>query len=109
MVPARMEYSVEHGLTDRARVRQVVDKAYESYKDRLADHSPSIKWKDDSHATIGFRVMGKTIEVDVTIDEKKVRMTGDLPFLFRPFQSKIVGVVGREVEKWIAKAQAGEI
>jgi hypothetical protein len=54
-------------------------------------------------------VMGKTIEVDVTIDDRQVRMTGDLPFLFRPFQSKIVGVIGREVEKWIAKAKAGEL
>jgi hypothetical protein len=109
MVRARMEYSVDHGLDDRARARQVVDKAYESYKERLAEYSPSIKWLDDERAKIGFRVMGKAIDVMVSIDDKQVRMTGDLPFLFRPFQKKITGVIGREVEKWIAKAKAGEL
>lgn len=107
--PASMEYSVDHGLNDPARVREVVEKAYDSYKERLADHNPRLRWIDDHHAAIAFTVMGKSIEVDVTIDDKKVRMDADLPFLFRPFQSKIVGVVGREVEKWIAKAKAGEL
>jgi hypothetical protein len=107
--PASMDYSVDHGLNDPARVREVVEKAYDSYKERLADHKPRLRWVDDKRAVIAFSVMGKTIEVDVTIDDRQVRMTGDLPFLFRPFQSKIVGVIGREVEKWIAKAKAGEL
>lgn len=104
-----MDYSVDHGLSDISRVRQVVEKAYDSYKGRLADHNPRMTWVDDQKAKIGFTVMRKDIEVDLSIDSRQVRMTGDLPFLFRPFQSKIVGVIGREVEKWIAKAKAGEL
>jgi hypothetical protein len=104
-----MEYSVEHGLDDRSRVREVVEKAYGSYKDRLADYHPSMTWVDDSKAKIGFRVLGKSIEVFLIVGEKTVEMTGDLPFMFRPFQKKIVSVIGREVEKWIAKAKAGEL
>jgi hypothetical protein len=104
-----MEYSVDHGLPERARVRQVVEKAYDSYKKRLAEHEPSLAWRDDSHGRISFRVLGRKLDVDVVIDDRKVRMTGDLPFLFRPFQKKIVGVLSSEVETWLAKAKAGEI
>ena len=109
MLPKSMEYSVEHGLDDRSRVREVVERAYDSYKERLADYNPSLTWVDDAKAKIGFRVLGKNIETFLTVTEKTVEMIGDLPFMFRPFQKKIVSVVGREVEKWIAKAKAGEL
>ena len=109
MLPESMEYSVEHGLEDRSRVREVVEKAYGSYKDKLADYSPQLTWVDDTKARIGFKVLGKSIEVFLTVTAKTVEMTGDLPFMFRPFQKKIVSVVGREVEKWIDKAKAGEL
>jgi hypothetical protein len=104
-----MEYTVKHRLEDQGRVKTVVEKAYDSYKTRLADHDPKIRWVDDKHAKIAFTVLGKTIEVDLTIDASEIRLFGDLPFLFRPFQGKIVGVLGREMEKWLEKARAGEI
>ena len=63
-----MEYKVKHGLPDRARVRTVVEKAYEAYKERLANHDPTLRWSGDSAAKIGFSVMGKTLETDVAIE-----------------------------------------
>lgn len=86
-----------------------MEKAYGSYKDRLAEYSPKLTWVDDTRAKISFRVLGKNIETFLTVTEKTVEMTGDLPFMFRPFQKKIVNVIGREVEKWIDKAKAGEL
>ncbi len=86
-----------------------MEKAYGSYKERLADYKPNLTWVDDTKAKIGFHVLGKNIEVFLTVTERTVEMNGDLPFLFRPFQKKIVSVVGREVEKWIEKAKAGEL
>jgi hypothetical protein len=104
-----MEYSVEHGLDDQSRVRQVVEKAYDSYKGRLAEYNPSLSWVDDSKAKVAFKVLGKNIEVFLKIGPRKLDLTGDLPFMFRPFQKKIVGVIGREVEAWVVKAQNGEL
>jgi hypothetical protein len=104
-----MKYVAKHGLPDRARARTVVEKAYEVYKVKLADHRPTLTWKTPDDAKLGFSVMGKTIEADITITDSEVRIHGDMPFLFRPFQGKVEKVLGSEIEKWLEKARAGEI
>lgn len=104
-----MKYVAKHGLPDRARARTVVEKAYEVYKVKLADHRPSLTWKTPDDAKLGFSVMGKTIEADISITDTEVRIDGDMPFLFRPFQGKVERVLGGEIEKWLEKARAGEI
>lgn len=104
-----MKYVVKHGLSDLAHVRTVIDKAYESYAARLADYSPSLSWTSERDATISFTVLRKKIEAAFALDEEEIRIEGDIPFLFRPFQSRIEGVIADEVEKWLAKAREGEI
>src|SRR5688572_30037909 len=104
-----MKYVAKHGLADRTRARTVVEKAYDAYKVKLADHNPTLKWRTDCAADLGFSVMGKTLEVGITVDDAEVRVEGDMPWMFRPFQGKIEKVLGSEIEKWIAKAKAGEI
>ena len=101
--------NTRRGLPDRARARTVVEKAYEVYKVKLADHNPTLKWKNDDEATLGFSVMGKTLEAGIRITDDEVRIEGDMPFLFRPFQGKVEKVLGSEIEKWLEKARAGEI
>lgn len=104
-----MDYTVKHGLTDRSKVRQVVEKAYEAYKERLANNDPTLTWDGDNAAKIGFTVMGKSLVTDVKIDDDTLNITGKIPFLFKPFEKKILGIVSGEVEKWLAKARAGEM
>ena len=104
-----MKYVAKHGLTDRSRARTVVEKAYEVYKEKLADHRPTLEWTGEDDAILGFSVMGKTIEAGIRITDAEVRIEGDMPFLFRPFQGKVEKVLGSEIEKWLAKARAGEI
>lgn len=104
-----MKVVAKHGLPDRSRARVIVEKAYEAYKIKLADHDPKLAWKTDCDATLTFSVMGKTLAADITITDSEVRIEGDMPFLFRPFQGKVEKVLGSEIDKWIAKAQAGEI
>jgi hypothetical protein len=104
-----MKYVAKHGLSDRSRVRQVVENAYETYKVKLADHNPSLKWSTDSDAALSFSVLGKILTVDIRITDDEVRIEGDMPFLFRPFQGKVEKVLGDEMEKWIAKAKAEQV
>jgi hypothetical protein len=104
-----MKYVAKHGLSDSTRARTVVEKAYEAYKVKLADHKPSLTWKSDSEAALGFSVMGKTLDVGIHVDDQEVRVEGDMPWMFKPFQGKIEKVLGSEIEKWIARAKAGEI
>lgn len=104
-----MKYSVKHGMSDMDRVRTVIEKAYESYQQRLADYDPSLSWKNDREAVVSFTIMKKKLEALFQIDQEEVRVEGDVPFLFRPFEGKIKQVLGQEVERWIGKAKAGEI
>jgi hypothetical protein len=104
-----MKYVVKHQLPELDRVKTVIDKAYEAYAKRLEDYSPKIKWHNDREATVDFTVMRKKIEANFTITEEEVQINGTIPFLFRPFQGRIEKVLGEEIEKWLAKARAGEI
>jgi len=104
-----MKYVAKHGLSDRSRARTVVERAYEVYKVKLADHRPSLTWTSPDDAKLGFHVLGKTIEAGIRITDDEVRIEGDMPFLFRPFQGKVERVLGSEIEKWLTKARAGEI
>ena len=104
-----MEYKVKHGLSDRAQVRTVVEKAYEAYKQRLANYNPSIKWVSDSAAEIAFSVKGMSMDTKFAIDDSELCITGKIPWLFKPFEKKILDVVGSEVDKWLDKARKGEL
>ncbi len=104
-----MNYVVTHEMSDLDRVKVVIEKAYDAYKMKLADYNPSLRWENDRRAKVEFTVMRKTIDANFAITDTEVRIEGSIPFLFRPFQGKIERVVGREVEKWLAKEKAGEL
>ncbi len=104
-----MKYSVKHGLSDRSKVRGVVEKAFVSYQERLSDHKPKLQWVADNRATISFSVMSQSINANVEFDDDELRIDGKVPFLFKPFERKIEGVLGGEMEKWLVKARAGEV
>ena len=53
--------------------------------------------------------MKKTIDATFFIDQEEVRIEGNIPFLFKPFQGKIEKVLAEEIDRWLAKAKAGEI
>jgi hypothetical protein len=109
MLRASMKYVAQHGMSDIARVRTVIDKAYESYATRLSDFDPQLQWTSERTAIVSFTAMRKKIEANFTLDDQEIRVEGDIPFLFRPFQGRIEKVLGEEIEKWIAKAHAGEV
>lgn len=104
-----MKYRVEHGLADPSRVRTVVEKAYESYEQRLAAYRPQLVWATDRSAAIAFMVMSQAITAALEFDETVLRIDGKVPFMFLPFQKKIETVLGREMDKWLEKARNGEI
>ncbi len=104
-----MKYVAKHGIEDLDRVKTVIERAYDSYKERLSEYNPSLEWKDERNATVSFQVMKKSITTDFEITSNEVRIEGKIPFIFKPLKSKIEKVVGGEVEKWIDKAKNGDI
>ena len=93
-----MDYSVKHDL-GKDKAKQVADAAYDSYKERFAKYSPTADWVAPYSCDISFMKV-----TDTSID-----MELHVPLLLRPFKKMALGVISKEIEKWVAKANAGEI
>ncbi|RMG96202.1 MAG: hypothetical protein D6705_11830 [Deltaproteobacteria bacterium] len=100
-----MQHRITHGLGDLTKARSVVEQAFSTYRERLADYEPNLAWQSDRRAEVTFRVMGKSMRVAMELDEQDVVVEGKLPLVFRPFQGKILGVLEREVKAWAERAR----
>jgi len=103
-----MKYVAKHGMSDLGQVRGVIDNAYASYATRLSDYSPKLEWKTEREAIVSFAVWNKILQANFALNEEEIRITGEVPLLFRAFQGRIEKVLGEEVERWLAKARAAE-
>ncbi len=103
-----MKHTIAHNL-DLATAKKVTDRAFEEYSKRFADYSPSLKWVNDRRAEIGFSAKGVKLNGAMEMAEKAIEVDLDVPFLLRPFKSKAIDVIEREVKVWIQKAQNGQI
>lgn len=103
-----MKHVVPHHL-GQDKARKAADAALASYKERFAKYEPSATWQNERHADIMFRVKGVTLKGGLDINPDNIEMEIEVPLLFRPFKNKALDLIEREVTKWIAKAEAGEI
>jgi Putative polyhydroxyalkanoic acid system protein (PHA_gran_rgn) len=103
-----MKQVIQHDL-DMPTAKRATDRAFEEYERRYPDYEPSLSWTDDRHADVGFNAKGIKLGGTLVIDERKIALELDVPFLFRPFQKKALEVIDREVRVWLAKARAGEL
>lgn len=103
-----MKHVVPHDL-GQDRATQVAKAAFESYKQRFAKYNPQAHWINDRHADIDFNVKGVSLTGTLDVNPTDIQMDLDVPFLFKPFKGKAIGLIEEEIKKWMAKAKAGEI
>lgn len=103
-----MKHQIPHDL-DVTVAKQVAVRAFEAYQKKFADYSPKIQWVGDRDARIEFRVKGLKLEGSIGIQPRAIELELDVPFVFRLFKNKAVGVIEREVRTWIDKAKRGEL
>lgn len=103
-----MKHSVSHDL-GRELARKVARAAFESYRTRFSEFSPTTDWKNDDQASIGFSVKGMSLKGAVSVGDRSIDLEMDVPFLLKPFQGKAVGIIESEIKAWIEKARRGEI
>jgi hypothetical protein len=103
-----MKHQIAHDL-DESTAKQVADRAFESYQKRFSDYQPRMKWVGDKDATIEFSVKGLKLTGTIGIRPRAIELDLDVPFVFRLFKSKAIGVIEREVQNWIGKAKRGEL
>ncbi len=103
-----MDHRVSHDL-DFETAKRVTEKAFESYSKRFSDYSPSMDWQTDRKAKIGFKAKGVSLDGSIELHDGAIEMGLDVPFIFKPFKKRAIQIIEDEIEKWIAKAKAGEI
>jgi len=103
-----MKHQIAHDL-DVSVAKEVAIHAFEAYQKKFAGYSPKIQWVGDRDARIEFRVKGLKLEGSIGIQPRAIELELEVPFVFRLFKNKAVGVIEREVRTWIDKAKRGEI
>lgn len=103
-----MKHVVSHDL-DEEQAKKVAHSAFDSYKTRFAEYKPSVIWDTDKRANIAFKVKGVTLKGGIEVQPKSFDLELDVPFLLRPFRGKALSVIEEEINKWVAKAKAGQL
>jgi hypothetical protein len=104
-----MQHIIKHDLSPEL-AKKAADKAAEHYTSKWEKYDAKTTWLSDTNAEISFRVKG--VSVVASIDMQPGQAVIDMqkvPFLLRPFKNMALDVVQQTMEKWIAKAKAGEL
>lgn len=102
-----MKHVVPHDL-GQEKAKEVAQAAFQSYRERFAKYNPQANW-NDQHADISFSVKGFSLKGSLDVNPKNIEMELDVPFVLKPFKGKALGVIEEEINKWAAKAKAGEL
>lgn len=108
MNEATMKHSVPHDLGSE-QAKKVAEEAWKSYSERFAKYSPTMNWKTDTHAAIGFTAKGISLNGTLELQPKSIDLDLNVPFLLKPFRGKAIGVIEEEIQRWIKKSKAGEL
>lgn len=103
-----MKHSIHHGL-NKDLARKATHKAFESYKQRFAKYDPTVDWSTEDRANVSFSAKGVTLEGNIEITDSDVNLELNVPFILKPFKKKAVGVIEDEIQKWVKKAERGEL
>ena len=103
-----MKHQIPHDL-DVSLAKQAAINAFDAYQKKFADYNPKIEWVGDHDARIEFNVKGLKLEGSIGILPRAIDLDLEVPFVFRLFKNKAIGVIEREVRTWLDKAKRGEL
>lgn len=101
-------HKIPHDL-DLDLAKLAARKAAEAYGERFAEYNYKANWVRDDRVELSFEVMGKRLDGAMTVKPRQLDLELDVPFMFRPFQSKAISLIEREALGWIEKARKGEL
>jgi hypothetical protein len=104
-----MQHIIKHDLSPEL-AKKAAERAAEYYTQKWEKYDATTTWTSDTHAEITFHVKG--VNVAATVDLQPGQVVIDMtkvPLLLRPFKNMALDVVQKTMEKWIVKAQNGEL
>ena len=93
---------------DKARSKIAIEKAMQAYKARFAEYSPRYEWTSDDAGEFGFDAKGIKLSGTIRIEDQRVDVEMEVPFLFKIFQGRAMKIIEDQVELWVEKVKNGE-
>ena len=103
-----MKHIIKHDLSPEM-AKKVANKAAERYTARFAKYDAKMNWVDENTASVSFRVKGINAAATIELQPGQIEADMDVPLLLRPFKKLALSVVDETFQKWIDKAQNGEL
>ncbi|MBK6519615.1 MAG: polyhydroxyalkanoic acid system family protein [Polyangiaceae bacterium] len=103
-----MEHRVPHDL-GRDLGKRATTAAFAAYAAKYAEYKPRMTWTSDYAADAAFTVKGMDLKGSIVVHEREVTLDLSVPLLLRPFKSKALEVIEREIRVWIDKAKKGGV
>jgi hypothetical protein len=103
-----MEHRVPHDI-GKANAKKAAIAAFDAYSKEYSQYSPKMTWTSDHAAKVSFNAKGITLDGKLEVRDAEVAMDLDVPFLLKPFRSKALEVIEREIKVWIGKVKSGEL
>lgn len=99
---------MKHPLgADKAKL--VLDHAFKSYAERFAKFQPQLAWQSATQANISFSAKGVSIQGTAELNPGSIDIELEVPFILRVFKKQAIEKLEEEAQRWVQKAQAGEI
>ena len=100
---ARITHSFSHNL-ERKTARQLVEMAWQHYKNRYSKYHPECTWSGDDVVNIGFRAGFLKLAGDLEITDSEFKLGMEVPMSLRFLRKKAMTIVENEIKKWLAKS-----
>jgi hypothetical protein len=104
----QMKHVMQHDLPPET-ARKVAQHAFDSYRARYSNYSPTLTWVSDDKAQASFQAKGITLKGAIELQPNSISFDLEVPFILKMFKKKAVSVMDRELRHWLDKAKAGEI
>jgi hypothetical protein len=103
-----MKHVIKHYL-GQDLARKTVLAAWNEYQSRFSKYRPSLTWKNEYFALVGFEAKGLTFRGRFEIHAASIDIDLDVPFVMRPFKGIALAAVEREIGRWVARSKTGQL
>lgn len=103
---------VKHDIPHDLEIEQAMlaaRKAVEAYSERFDGYDFRSRWVSDRLVELSFAIAGKRMDGNLEVRASALALSLEVPFVFRMFKGKAIGIIEREAKKWIEKARNGEL
>src|SRR5262245_11485019 len=100
-----MKHTIPHDIGE-ALAKSTADLALGSYRERYPQATIDLSWRDARNAELRIGVKGLELTGQISISPTDITFGMAVPFMLRPFQSRAVAMIDREVGAWLQKVRA---